>query len=321
MAAPRTLAVAVVHGVGRTESGFANPMISRLATRFDELTHGEGKLVCKPVYWSPVVQEGEDELWRRVHVDGALDFSRTRRFIMDFAADVVAYQPSDGERAVYAGIHARFAEALRGLALDAGGEAPLCVVAHSLGSVIASNYLYDLQAHFGRGRDVLPREVRDAMGRPPAPLERGETLTHFFTLGSPLALWSLRHQGVAGGKGFAAPVTVPAPQVAARAPQLAAPEAGTGWVNVYDTDDVLGYPLRGLNEAYHQAVRADLRVNAGGLITGATPLSHLAYWTDREVVDAIAVNLARTWSLLREVRVPVSEPVPPTSAERTPPSP
>ena len=36
-------------------------------------------------------------------------------------------------------------QTLAELAQEAGPDAPLCVIAHSLGTIIASNYLYDLQ--------------------------------------------------------------------------------------------------------------------------------------------------------------------------------
>ena len=76
-------------------------------------------------------------------------------------ADAVAYQPVEAEDQNYEAIHRTISEAHR-LAL-ARPQAPLCVISHSLGSVIASNFFYDLQFS-SRGH----RLVVD----PEAPLER-----------------------------------------------------------------------------------------------------------------------------------------------------
>ena len=93
-------------------------------------------------------------------------------------------------------IHGVMAQTLHRLALQAGSSAPLSVIAHSLGTVIASNYLYDLSRP-----QLVSDEVKALMDD--VPLERGETLVHFFTLGSPLAVWALHHDD------FGRPLTVP----------------------------------------------------------------------------------------------------------------
>ncbi|NIR38117.1 MAG: hypothetical protein GWN07_12325, partial [Actinobacteria bacterium] len=44
------------------------------------------------------------------------------------------------------------------------------------------------------------------------------------------------------------------------------------WVNYYDRDDVLGYPLRPVSSSYAAVVDADVEVNVGGFPASATPL-------------------------------------------------
>jgi hypothetical protein len=61
-----------------------------------------------------------------------------------FLGDVIAYQIAEGSDANYDAIHDRLDEALATLA-ERAPDAPLCVIAHSLGTVIASDYFYDLQ--------------------------------------------------------------------------------------------------------------------------------------------------------------------------------
>ncbi|MCX6952456.1 MAG: chemotaxis protein [Verrucomicrobia bacterium] len=210
--------------------------------------------------------------------DMITELTTLRRFMVSFAADALAYQPLPDERSIYDAIHAKYAETLKVLTLKAGASAPLVVLSHSLGTIVTSNYFYDLSRP-----SLLPESVTDVHGDEPTPLEKGRTLTALFTFGSPIALWSLRF------KDFGKPITVPAPSVPA---EIA--KAG-GWYNFYDPDDVIGYPLRTLNSAYRAAVKQDLALNAGGIFTSWNPLSHTEYWTDNDVTQPIGDTLAKVW--------------------------
>jgi hypothetical protein len=289
------LAVAIIHGIGNEPPTFADAFMAALERRF--VAHGgrAEDLVQEPVYWSDVLEGREEELLRRLEAGGALRWHGLRAFMVEWAADAIAYQPTPNDRHVYDGIHARLAAALRRLSRRAGPDAPLCLVAHSLGTVIASNYVYDVQTEHGhvkREREdptkpLLTEPVRREMGD--APLDRLETLFHLVTMGSPLALWSLRFPNADPRKDYGVPIVVPSPLLEARWPALL-PVAG--WTNVYDADDVIGYPLKGLNDAYARAVREDVQVNVGTLLTNWNPASHGYYWTEAGVDDAIARRLA-----------------------------
>jgi hypothetical protein len=281
------LAVAIIHGIGRQPSNFADGIIEELKDRFAGLIgqaspDARAELEMEPVYWAPVLQDSQDELWKRLRKGGELDFLGLRKFMVSFAGDAIAYQPAPKERAAYEAVHQLVAERLAALAGRAGPSAPLCVIAHSLGTVIASNYFYDLQAD-PRRKLVAPK-VRRSMGL--TPLEKGETLTALYTMGSPIALWSLRYRE------FGRPIAVPSEKLGDHHPNLS---KASEWINFYDEDDVIGYPLRTLNDAYRAAVKEDKQVNSGGLLSSWNPLSHNGYWTDNDVTKPIASSLARIW--------------------------
>lgn len=279
------VAVAIVHGVGIQGSDFAEPMIREVTERFAReleisVADASGELIIEPVHWAPVVQEAQTRLWRRVGAGPDLDFVELRRFMVDFAGDAIAYQPTRRNRDVYDDVHTVLAESLRTLARTAGEAAPLCVIAHSLGTIISCNYFYDLTQR--RRRGMVSRAVRAV--RKNTPLENGETLTLLYTLGCPLAIWSLGHED------FGVPIDVPAASLPKHHPEL------TGeWVNFYDPDDVIGYPLRTLNAAYKRSVTRDVAINAGDLLSSWSPLSHIGYWTDDDVTEPIARALAGIW--------------------------
>jgi hypothetical protein len=281
------IAVAIVHGVGITKTDFADEMIEEIKQRFTRETGidaGEA-LVFRPVYWGHILQQPEDELWRRMKQGGELDFTSLRRFMVSFAADALAYQPAEDEKDKYEEIHAVYAREMCWLADNAGPDAPLVVVAHSLGTIITSNYFYDLS----KFRRLVGEAVRAEMNTKRTALERGETLTCLYTLGSPLALWSLRYDD------YGRPIEVPSPVLGDYHPGLL-PHAG--WENYYDPDDIIGYPLKSLNPAYTAAVKRDVPVNAGGLLTSWNPGSHIAYWEDNDVTVPITKKLADLWHAL-----------------------
>jgi len=277
------VAVAIVHGVGVQGSDFAEPMIDELTGRFASevgMSRAEalGALAIEVVHWATVLQDAQTKLWRNVSVRGDLDWVDLRKFMVDFAGDAIAYQPTPRSREVYDAVHAVLAGSLRALARSAGPDAPLCVIAHSLGTIVASNYFYDLSQ--SRRPGMVSEAVR-AVKRS-TPLENGETLTLFYTMGSPLAIWSLRYED------FGVPIAVPSNRLAKHHPGLAGE-----WINFYDPDDVIGYPLRGLNEAYAASIERDVSVNVGSALTSWNPLSHGGYWTDADVTKPIARSLAR----------------------------
>ena len=120
-----------------------------------------------------------------------------------------------------------------------------------------------------------------------APLACGETLTLFYTMGSPVALWSLRYEN------FGKPIHVPSPKLHNHYANLAGE-----WVNFYGKADVIGYPLKELNADYRVAVTSDCPVLVGGPLAFWNPLSHMAYFGDTDVLGPIAEGLVGVWQTI-----------------------
>jgi hypothetical protein len=335
---PRKLAVAFIHGIEIDDPDYAATAVRLLKRRFAERAGSEADeaLVIRAVYWSDVMRTPERKLLHDVlGSDGGglfeglrwlvtkmnagfqaavvpfglaallrvvpgtnLHYPALRWVMTDFVGDAVGYQVTPGERRVYDAIHGKVAETLRELAEVAGPDAPLCIIAHSLGSVVASNYFYDLQSDGRAGKPLIPKTVRDVMRQ--TPLEIGHTFAHFYTMGSPLALWALRYPE------FGTPISVPSPTLPTRHPGLKGE-----WVNFYDKDDLIGYPLRVLGQRYERAVTADRPVRLRGVLVSWNPLVHPWYWNDTRVIDPIAEALARSW---RHVNRPHAVAEPPMEA-------
>jgi hypothetical protein len=292
-----TVAVLSLHGIGRTKPGYSAPLVRALTKRLARRLGAEAgrhnpAVVFEEVNWSAALQAAENRLWKRLRPAAPLHYERLRHFMLDSAADAIAYQPIHSDRSAYDSIHAEVAASLGRLAARAGEAAPLCVIAHSLGTVIASNYLYDLMKK--RCSFLAPR-VNASIGG--TPIERGETLALLYTMGSPIALWSLRYPD------FGVPICFPPHELARHHPGVQA-----RWINLYDPDDVIGYPLRPLNARYAAAVTEDRPVNVGSWLTSWNPLAHTGYWGDGRVADLISIDIADTWRRSRSLAV-VRSPV------------
>lgn len=281
-------------------------------------------LVIKPAYWAPVVNASQDQLLDSIGGGGAKSYFRwlsrsatatdagsaaslqalvasglirqlpwardfhfpTLRWLtIHYVGDAVAYQINSTDRVLYDGVHAVVAATMRELAEEAGEDAPLCVIAHSLGAVIASNFFYDLEVEsgcFGEPRSLVPSRTAENLGT--GPLERGETLTFLYTLGNPMALWAGRLPNCG------TPVLVPHPKAASHHPYLSGE-----WVNIYDRDDLVGTPLKHLNALYDKQVTEDRVTPVGPWWLNWTPLSHPWYWNDTRVMNPIAKTLGQAW--------------------------
>ncbi len=282
----KKIAVAILHGIGNQNEDFSDLFIEVLTKRFSQqikpfYATPEKELIIQPIYWGSVFNERESHLWQRLNKEDNLDFKQLRQFVIHFFGDAIAYQPVADHNPNYTKVHEVYARGLRKLSEVAGEDAPLFVIAHSLGTVISSNYFYDLQFISEEISEDVLRNMKKT------PLEKGETLTSFYTLGSPLALWGLRYAD------FDKPIQVPSPHLKDHYSEIQGK-----WVNMYDKDDVFGYPLKTINDSYDRAIAVEKEINSGGIISSSTPLSHNNYFKTNEVINDIGDDLAEIWKQL-----------------------
>lgn len=283
------IVVAIAHGIcvgnefdneesPKYTDGMAQALKLRLAdiagesgSEDQKLKWADSKLAISAINWTPVLRDERKNLYQNLDVDNLDSFFGLREFIFQAIADSLTYQVTQSKIDnlwSYAGIHRCFADGLNSLAREAQSDAPLCIISHSLGTVITSNYIYDLQT----------KKAQIDIGD--TPLERGETLTSVYTMASQIPFWSLRHPN------FDRPIKVPSEKLGQYYSDLKGE-----WINFYNKSDIMGYPLRSLNEAYSKAVTEDREVNDGGLLESWNPLSHCSYWTSERAIDTIANGL------------------------------
>jgi len=252
----------VVHGIGIQHPDFATAFIAEMQDRLHDLGMAADAVQWEAAYWADLLNKRERDLWNALARDYDLDWVTVRKFFLNFFADAIAYQRvPDQHSDMYHQIHQRIHDRLVDLRTALGQQdKPLVIIAHSLGSVIMSNYIWDEQKQQGRGTTAFARM---------------ETLAGFVTFGSPIPLFTLALDDVLS-------ITFPPPT-------LPAPLRGHAqWLNFFAADDVLGYPLKLLSPSYTQAVSADREINVGNLFTAWNPIAHTAYWTDNDFTQPVA---------------------------------
>jgi hypothetical protein len=299
--------VVLVHGIGTQAPSWADDLARELSARtvaeLEGVLAGEPRpeprhvLAIESVWWADILQEPQRELRRILEAaetsqdaDGRwwirlwrplYEFLRRkeRGFVAEFIGDVIAYRKD----AAYDAVHQRLTEALTRLTERLsppaqGPKAPVTFVAHSLGTVITSNHIWD--------------ERRARAARREEGFHERLILANVFTLGSPLALFSLQY---GSAEAFRHPIAV---------------ETRHGrWINLYDPDDPIAMPLKPLNAAYREAVFRDVRVQSGAYL-----VAHTRYFRHRPTLALIARKLALDWLALND-RLPAASLAPHFAAD------
>ncbi len=289
--------VVIIHGIGTGGSTYARPFRAGIERSFDrvierlklrDVNHRDSRadraLRFEVVDWSAVTQVSQDSLldvmgmrarwnplrrWRPTQV--------FRQNMVDLLGDVIAYEGGE-YNAVYKEIHKAITVCVDRLSAasvterDAEGYAPLTVIGHSLGSVIGSDYVWD---------NTRSTEHSHLLG------EKHLALFNFVSMGSPMALYALRHNA------YGSPTSI---RDSLPAPIKVLPDYGL-WLNLYDPQDAIAFPLEPIR-SYSAAGVIDRPIRAGNWVTGWNLLSHVGYWRCTDAASWIGRKLALDWARL-----------------------
>ncbi len=249
----KTLGVAVLHGMGTQRSkAFVDPLIDELQSRLKQ----PGKIAWRRIFWADVLSARQDKYLKAANRKNELDFFNLRCFVVSALGDASAYRRVDDDaKSTYGRIHTIIRDEIAALKKELGSDqVPLVILAHSLGGHIISNYIWDIQK---KNAIVAPGD---------SDFERMRTLAGLITFGCNIPLFT-----------FALKKIVPISLL-----------KGARWLNFFDPDDVLGYPLKPLSPEYRRAVSRDIAINVGGIAASWNPLSHSKYWTDNDFTKPVA---------------------------------
>lgn len=191
--------------------------------------------------------------------------SRVRQLVVENLGDAATYRPQLQEAGrtdtVFARVQGAISLALKRLEIECVPDAPLIVLAHSLGGQVMMDYFQTRGPHSQTA------------------FERAQNLKRFITFGCNIPLFLLGQE----------PDTIAA---ISHPSDLRANVLLPWWLNFYDRDDVLGYPLIptgvGFEALGETGQLRDIQINAGNLLTRWNTLSHMAYWNNQILAKQVA---------------------------------
>lgn len=223
------------------------------------------------VDWYGPIQEQQELILQRMKRAGVrLKSKLTRQLIITNIGDLINYGGKPGfPHYGYDETHKKVHKTILSLKNQLPENAPLLIIATSMGTEIINDYIMDRQKAAREGSD-------DPFGN--SPFERLETLTGLFTLGNNLPIFAASYQ-----VDEIRPIEFPSPRLAPGLKDVAV------WENYYDKNDSMGYPLKPLNTHFENHARLkDISINTGGPFSFWNFLSHFGYWRSRKLVKRLA---------------------------------
>ncbi|MDO6620293.1 hypothetical protein [Shewanella sp. 6_MG-2023] len=259
----KKLVIAIIHGIGDQKVNFASDFIEKIKKQLAKLSLDSGDVIFFPIYWADIVEPRQKAYLNAAISQGSLDYRFIRRFVISALGDAGAYQKvNSSNNSTYVDIHQRISTQFESLKENGVTDnTPLMIIAHSLGGHIMSNYIWDLQHINKMGSNNF---------------ENMKTLCGIVTFGCNIPLFTFSYPQLQ-------PITFPALEISDEL------KSKSKWLNFYDPDDVLGYPLKPLGDKYSDVVSEDIVINVGGLLTSWNPLSHNAYWKDDDFINPVSI--------------------------------
>ena len=274
------VAFLTLHGMGDTPKDFARKMLTKL-----EATLGPdwSEVKADTVFYQTNLQENQVDLWKRYKADEIagkikLDHEYLRReiFLYAFADASSMENDREQEHSAYQVIQTVIAQKLMEIHNEQG-NVPVVIHAQSLGCQVISNYIWDAQQDkpsCGYWKYLYPT-IESNLSQEQKDVLRLKNLRKIVTTGCNIPLFVSGHSVIKA---------IDRSQLGDK----------FEWINLYDKDDILGWPLTPLSDAYRDLV-TDRQINSSGGISGkvlaSTPLCHSHYWTDNDVINTIADTL------------------------------
>ncbi len=269
------VALLTIHGMGEQPLDYADDMRRALSHRMGDAF---ANVDVYSVYYQHLLKPNELDVWNRTRERSAVRYEQLRKFILFGFADAAGLENrKEYDNSVYEQAQMEIARALLAILEHRGPDTPIVLLAHSLGCQVMSSFIYDAQKRAGGGAVAAgiwkPGRMADSLTAAQRKFLQCGTVRTFVTTGCNIPVFVSAHQRM-----DVKPIIKPNP--------------GFTWLNLYDPDDALGWPLQPLEGGYETLVE-DRVVNAGqGILDFMTkswnPLSHTAYWTDDEVIKPLA---------------------------------
>ena len=242
--------IVVLHGIGRQSENFYKELETGLTKELDHLDVPDRNI--SGFLYADIAQPHQDRYWNSMDRK-SISMDRFRKIFLHYFGDAGAYgtRPHD-KKGNYRKIHGKLEQFLAGELNQLAEDGIFIVLAQSFGGHVFSNFYWDY-----RKRMVKPRRLKGF----------SERFRLFITTGCNIPV-------------FVAGLERPEP--------FPWPNPDFHWINIYDKDDILGWPLGPLGGGFSNSDFIEDRIVDSGLPL----LSHMNYWTNRRSLKMIAEAIA-----------------------------
>lgn len=242
--------ILILHGVGTQKTDYSREFKQKIS---EGLNENASRVDYQEVLYSDIFDENS-----RQRSDYLINTSSKFQVVTRFIRWLLIYVLSDAVsyRSKYKEVHQRISENIKALQNRLPAGSPVIIVAHSMGLMAISDYLYDQQ------EDKYPELM----------LEAFDDLSALISFGCNIPLFEMGHD---------APKCIkrPASDINNR----------FFWKNFYSPFDVLGYRI-----ADYYLIRqepgfdiTDDKVYSGGFFTTWNIGSHTGYWKHKKIIKTI----------------------------------
>jgi len=247
---PGRIRIVVLHGIGRQTEGYWLHLESGLTREFRNRNILDWSI--HGFLYSDIAELHQDRYWNALDKK-TVSMDRFRELFLYYFGDAGAYGTRPGDKqGNYRKIHGRLEKRLAEVISGMPQNGFLVVLAQSFGSHVFSNFYWDYTKKL-----VKPRRLKGLPGK----------FRLFITTGCNIPV-------IVAGLEHAEPFT--------------RPNKDFQWINIYDKDDILGWPLRPLGGGFGMSDWIEDRIIDAGL-----PLvSHMNYWKSKNSLKIIADAVA-----------------------------
>lgn len=258
----KKLAIVVLHGSGTEEKEFLeifNKMKVKIEKQIEEY-YDIDEIAWKPIYWLKEEKYLDSSYFN--YATSQVKWNYLREFLINTLSTTSSYlsgKYSNNNSSLYNYVHNKLKSEIHSLYNSINNiDVPLLILAHSFSSTIIYNYLSDIQ------NNIIKTNDND--------FEKLNTLSGIITFGSNIPLFKQNINEIE----FEFPPKSLNHDLLNKAK----------WLNFFDKDDVLGYPLKPLGESFD--IIEDYEINVGSVLESWNLLSHNAYWDSNHFIKPVS---------------------------------
>lgn len=266
----KSVALLTIHGMGDTEENYHQLFLERIEKQMGKSWE---QVEFNSIYYQDILQFNQNKIFE--DMKQLTRWDKLREFVLYNLSDAASldYQ-KEKKNSLYHQTQIRIATTLQNI-YKQHGNIPVVIVAYSLGCHVLSNYIWDAQQVKPDG-GIWKWKTFTKLSRNEDYFIRLKKLNNLITIGCNIPVF------VAGYKDIK-----PFQKL----------NKNFEWLNIYDQDDVLGWPLAPLSDSYKQLV-TDLPINANEgfsdlFLKSWNPLSHEHYFGDKVVIKAVGNALKK----------------------------